>query len=412
MDSDKLIPHLFRTEYSKIVAVLCKHFGIDKLDMAEDIASETFKLALESWPHQGIPENPTAWLYAVTKNKANNYLKRKEIFNDKVEPKLISLKSIVEKEIELTEENISDSQLRMLFTVCHPSISVESQISLALRVLCGFGIEEIADALLTSKSTVNKRLTRAKEKLRSENISPQEPSIGEIKKRRSQVLVSLYLLFCEGYYAENKSDNLQNDACLEAIRLTHILRENKLTAAPEVSALLALMYFLSANSDSGSNSFGQTDLFSNSHSEKWNFELKSQGAKYLHESATGNVKSKYHLEAAIAYWNSTSDEIADKWPTILRLYDELIELNESPIIKLNRLFALSKVKGNNLAIAEAELLNMNQNSFYLTLMGYLHRNQNPTKAIDYFLEALKVAKSESAKRQIQRHLDEIIHSDR
>src|SRR5215204_3833762 len=176
MERQELIPHLFRTEYRKIVPVLYKRFGFDQVDIAEDIASDTFLTAAQTWGVNGEPQNPTAWLYTVAKNKAKNYLQHHSVFTHK----------------------IADSQLQMMFAVCHSSISPEAQIGLSLRILCGFGIEEIADAFLTNKETINKRLFRAKEKLREEKIQIEMPAEPEISKRLDAVLATLYLLFNEG----------------------------------------------------------------------------------------------------------------------------------------------------------------------------------------------------------------------
>src|SRR5689334_4446738 len=186
----ELIPHLFRTEFSRIAAVLVKYLGIGNMEMAEDITSETFLSALETWTYKGIPENPTAWLYVVAKNKAKNYLTRNQLFEQKILPELRrSDSTIAEEEIDLSEENISDSQLQMIFAVCHPSLPTESQIGLALRILCGFGIDEISNAFLTNKETVNKRLYRAREKLRTENIQVGFPSEHELPERMDAVLL-------------------------------------------------------------------------------------------------------------------------------------------------------------------------------------------------------------------------------
>ena len=170
MKKNELIPHLFRTEYRKIVAVLCKHFGFDEIEIAEDIASDTFMTAAQTWGMNGVPKNPTAWLYNVAKNKAKNYLQRDSLFKNKIALEIKKTSSDSEEnEIDLSTQNINDSQLQMMFAICHPSISPEAQIGLSLRILCGFGIEEIADAFLTNKETINKRLFRAKEKLREKN---------------------------------------------------------------------------------------------------------------------------------------------------------------------------------------------------------------------------------------------------
>jgi RNA polymerase sigma factor (sigma-70 family) len=212
MEQQELIPHLFRTEFTKITTVLCKLFGIEHIEIAEDIAGETFLSALETWTYKGIPENPTAWLYSVAKNKAKNHLHRNNLFTGKIVPEIKhAISGIQEMEIDLSDKNISDSQLQMLFAICHSSISAEAQIGLSLRILCGFGIEEIANAFLTNKETINKRLSRAKEKLRLENVQIELPVESEINKRLETVLITLYLLFSEGYYSESHNAVLRED---------------------------------------------------------------------------------------------------------------------------------------------------------------------------------------------------------
>ena len=170
MKQDELIPHLFRTEYRKIVSVLARRFGFAQLETAEDITSETFLTATQTWGLQGIPKNPTAWLYYVAKNKAKNFLQPNSVFINKVSPVITNNLRYDELEIDLSPQNINDSQLQMMIAICHPSISPEAQIALSLRILCGFGVQEIADAFLTNKEIINKRLFRAREKLREEKI--------------------------------------------------------------------------------------------------------------------------------------------------------------------------------------------------------------------------------------------------
>jgi len=165
MNKQELIPHLFRTESGKITTVLCKRFGIEHIEIAEDITSDTFLAALETWTYKGVPENPVAWLYTVAKNKTKNYFTRNHLFSEKIARQIKSNSNDKEEiEIDLSDENITDSQLQMLFTICHPTIPPEAQIGLALRILCGFGIEEIANAFLTNKETINKRLFQSKRK--------------------------------------------------------------------------------------------------------------------------------------------------------------------------------------------------------------------------------------------------------
>src|SRR5579863_6324827 len=181
MTQQDLMPHLFRMEYRKIVSVLCRRFGFDQVEIAEDIASDTFATAAQTWGLNGAPANPVAWLYSVAKNKAKNYLQRGSVFDGKVVPELKhNTPESQEYDIDLSPENISDSQLQMMFAICHPSIPPEAQIGLSLRILCGFGIQEIAEAFLSNKETINKRLFRAKEKLREENIKIEFPGQAEI----------------------------------------------------------------------------------------------------------------------------------------------------------------------------------------------------------------------------------------
>jgi len=221
---------LFRTEYRKIVAVLCKHFGFDEIEIAEDIASDTFMTAAQTWGMNGVPKNPTAWLYNVAKNKAKNYLQRDSLFKNKIALEIKKTSSDSEEnEIDLSTQNINDSQLQMMFAICHPSISPEAQIGLSLRILCGFGIEEIADAFLTNKETINKRLFRAKGKLREEKIKIEMPDVSEIDARLINVLRTIYLLFSEGYYSESQNQIIRKELCFEAMRLCTMLVENSST---------------------------------------------------------------------------------------------------------------------------------------------------------------------------------------
>jgi len=230
MKKNELIPHLFRTEYRKIVAVLCKHFGFDEIEIAEDIASDTFMTAAQTWGMNGVPKNPTAWLYNVAKNKAKNYLQRDSLFKNKIALEIKKTSSDSEEnEIDLSTQNINDSQLQMMFAICHPSISPEAQIGLSLRILCGFGIEEIADAFLTNKETINKRLFRAKGRLREEKIKIEMPDVSEIDARLINVLRTIYLLFSEGYYSESQNQIIRKELCFEAMRLCTMLVENPST---------------------------------------------------------------------------------------------------------------------------------------------------------------------------------------
>ena len=408
MDQQELIPHLFRTEFRKITAVLCKHFGIEHIEIAEDIASDTFLSAVEIWTYKGLPANPTAWLYTVAKNKAKNYFHRSNIFSEKVanEIKKSSLQT-EELEINLSEENITDSQLQMLFAICHPSIPTEAQIGLALRILCGFGINEIATAFLTNNETINKRLSRAKEKLRTEKVKIEFPGKTEINNRLETVLTTLYLLFSEGYYSESDDTILREELCDEAMRLTFMLIENAQTNLPQVNALYSLMCFHSSRFAARKNEKGEIILYDEQDESLWNQELIIKGIYFLHEASKGNEISKYHIEASIAYWHTIKTDTKEKWENILQLYNKLLQIEYSPIAALNRTFALSKANGKQEAIGEAEKLNLLGNHFYFTLLGELYTDVDNKKAKDYFQKAMELAKTQTDKLTIQKKIEKL-----
>ncbi len=402
-----LLPHLFRLEYTKMTAVLSRLFGLKHIEIAEDIASETFLKATEMWSIKGLPENPTAWLYTVAKNKTKDYLKRNAFFEQVVTLE-IKPNEIQNDEpfIDFTEQNISDSQLAMIFAVCNPVNSNEAQICLSLQILCGFSVEEIANAFLSNKETIKKRLLRARENLRKENFSLQSLNTSEIKARIDTVLTVLYLLFSEGYFSKSNNNLIRKDLCAEAIRLTLTLSENPQTDTAKTNALLALMCFQSSRLDARVNEMDEVVLFDEQDKKLWDKELIDRGNYYLVKACSGNEISKYHLEARIAYWHSTSTDFK-KWENILELYNILLQLEYSPVAALNRTFAFSKVYGKKKAIVEAEQLALTDNLFYHSLLGNLYTDNDNRKAIQHFRTALQLTKSISDKATINKNIDRL-----
>jgi len=411
MKQAELIPHLFRTEYRKIVAVLCKLFGIGHIEIAEDIVSNTFLSASEIWGLKGLPENPTAWLYTVAKNKTKDYFKRNSLFTQTIakEIKYGSTNS-EEIEIDLSNKNINDSQLAMIFVVCHPCNPAEAQIALALNLLCGFGVDEIANAFLTTKEVIYKRLQRAKEKLRVEKIKIEQPTTTEINNRLNVVLMILYLLFNEGYYS-SQNMTLRSDFCLEAMRLTYLLIENEQTNQPFTNALLSLMCFHSSRFDARLNQNGEIILYHNQNTGLWNQELITNGEYFLNQASQGNTISKYHLEAGIAYWHTIKADTKEKWENILQLYNQLLLIEYSPIAALNRTYALAKVKGKKEGIIEAEKIKLTGNHLYHSLMGELYTDIDNAKAILHLQIALSIAKSAADKTIITNKILECEHKN-
>ena len=401
MHQEELIPHLFRTEYRKIVVVLCKLFGIEHIEIAEDIASDTFLSASELWGLKGLPENPVAWLYTVAKNKSKDYFKHHSIFLQKVTKEIkFTAESSTQINIDLSAKNINDSQLAMMFVVCHPCNSVEAQIGLALGLLCGFGTDEIAGAFLTNKETIYKRLQRAKQKLREEKVEIKQPSLAEIDERLPAVLMTLYLLFNEGYYSASNDAVLRKDLCLEAMRLTYLLVENEQTNKQTVNALLALMCFQASRFDARIGEHGSLVLYGDQDANLWNDELIGQGKYFLDEASRGNAISKYHLEAGIACMHTIQEDSKEKWENILQLYNQLLIIEYSPVAALNRTYAFAKANGKKEAIIEAEKINLAANHLYYSLLGWLYTDVDNQKALLHLQTAWQLTKTSNDKKLI------------
>jgi RNA polymerase sigma factor (sigma-70 family) len=406
MPPNQILPNLYRTEYRKIVAVLVRLFGFEHIQVAEDIAGDTFLLASEKWTDDNMPANPAAWLYTVAKNKAKDHLKHSSIFNQKVSTHIKTQTAEAEEpDIDLSEESINDSQLQMMFAICQPIIPAEAQIGLALRILCGFGIDEIADAFLSNKETINKRLFRAKEKLREQNVKLEFPDSAEITQRLETVLLTLYLLFNEGYYSISGNTNMRKELCLEAMRLNYLLIENKATNLPTVNALFSLMCFHASRFDARIDKDGEMILYDEQDKSLWNDELIYRGTNYLVRAAKGNQLTRYHLEATIAYWHTRKEERAEKWESILQLYNQLLILEYSPMAALNRTYALAKAHGKEKAIVEAEkLTQLTGNHLYHSLLGYLYTDIDNLIALHHLNVALKSAKTMGERNRIKKNI--------
>jgi predicted RNA polymerase sigma factor len=339
----------------------------------------------------------------VAKNKVKDYLKHNTVFDhqvrDAVKPKYIE----AAQDFEFSRQNITDSQLAMIFSVCNPTNSPEAQICLALQILCGFSIEEIANAFLTKSETIKKRLLRARVTLHGNNFEIKILSEPEVKVRLDTVLKTLYLLFNEGYSSKTNNQLIRKDLCSEALRLAFILTENSLTNTSQTNALLALMCFQSSRLDARTNDKGEAILFDDQDRSLWNTALIEKGNYYLINAYNGKEISKYHLEATIAYWHTTPTD-KDKWERILELYNKLIVIEYSPITALNRTFAFAKVFGNEKAVGEAEKLNLTDNNNYYSLLGYLYSSIDVNKAVDHYNRALTLTKSRTAKQTLMKEI--------
>jgi RNA polymerase sigma factor (sigma-70 family) len=409
MGEEELIQNLFRLEFSKMVAVISKIFGLRYVEIAEDIVSETFLLATETWKESGIPANPAAWLYTVAKQKTLHYFRRSKIFDEKIIPHLKTLQAdgAELQEMDFSTENIQDSQLQMMFAICNPAIASESQVGLALRILCGFSIDEISEAFLSNKVTINKRLFRAKEKLRAEHIEMEMPGESQVNERLNNVLHVIYLLFNEGYYSTTQNKILRKDLCLEAMRLGLLLTQFPKTNLPKTNALVALMCFHASRFNAREENDVSFVLYENQNEALWDQALINQGIRFLDLSVQGDELSSYHLEAKIAYWHCVKEDSAEKWEEILQLYNQLLLINYSPSVALNRTYALYKANGADAAIIEAEKLQLEGNHFYFTLLGELYKSKDKGLAKLNFKKAYDLARTETEKSVLQEKINSL-----
>jgi RNA polymerase sigma factor (sigma-70 family) len=362
IEINSLIDHLFRHETGKMVAVLTRIFGPEHLDLAEDVVQDSLVEAIKQWSWKGIPEDPSAWLFRVAKNKAINIINREKYKRQYASDIIHLLQSewTVQPAVDylFSEQEIKDDQLRMMFTCCHPSISYDSQVALILKTLCGFSIPEIAKAFLTNEENISKRLVRARQKIRESNIPFEIPDSSAIQKPLHTILETIYLLFNEGYSASTGPDLIRYEVCEEAIRLASLIAEHPaIQDKTNTFALLALMQLNASRFKARLGEDGQILTLEQQDRSQWDFELMKKGFVNLDKSVNGSGISIYHILASISsYHCSSRDYASTNWQGILSLYDKLIETDHSPVVLLNRAVALSKVQGPAEAIAELEKL--------------------------------------------------------
>ncbi len=367
------LSEIFKTEYSNLVAVLCNYYGLSDLQLAEDIVSETFVRAMKTWSHKGVPDAPQAWLRKVAQNLFVEHFRRQKVFDEKIVPDIKIGLSATEP-FEITTRLIEDSQLRMMFVLCDPALNKEAQVCMALRILCGFSIEEIALALLSNKEAINKKLYRAKKVIQQKKRFETELSPTEYQQRLDGVLRILYLLFNEGYYSSVNEQSIRFDICWEAMRLVLFLSRQDVFPKPATHALLALMCFHASRLEARIDGEHGDMLYDHQDKTRWNRELIAKGEQYLALASTGKVATKYHLEAAIAYWHTVEND--EKWEHILQLYNRLLRVEYSPVIAMNRTYALAKANSVEEALEQAHQLNLPNNHYYYCLLAELYRMQH------------------------------------
>ena len=401
-----------------MIAVLARIFGTQNLQLAEDVVQETFIAALQHWRINGVPDNPSAWLFRSAKNKAIDLIRKNKHaiqvdFSD-------SERELYKSEYTLAtlmnnlwvEEAIEDDLLKMMFACCHEEISIESQITLILKILCGFTTAEIAKAFISSEDTISKRLYRAKEFFREKKIRPGIPPAAQLGQKASSVLKAIYLIFNEGYNSTHSDDLIRKDLLEQAVYLCRLLCDHPNTRLPEVYAVMALMCFHAARIESRLSVEGEIILLGQQDRSKWYAGLIEEGNNYMNRSAFGSTISAYHLEAAIAYEHCIATEFeATNWTQILAYYDLLSKYYPNPVVTLNRITVIYKIKGAAQTLVELEKLpfckEWEKHYLYYSILGELYSETDIGQARSSFEKAIALTKSEIEQKLLVRKIERL-----
>jgi RNA polymerase sigma-70 factor (ECF subfamily) len=392
-----LVDHLFRREAGKMVATLVRILGMRRVELAEDVVQDALCRALEVWKYRGIPENPSAWLFQAARNRAVDLLRRSALL-DRAAPRLSA-----RLPTSVAEGDIRDDQLRMMFACAHPSVPPEGQVAIILKYLCGFGVQEIAQAFLTSAAAVEKRLARAKRAFKREALADL-PNAKAMAKRLDSIHQALYLLFSEGYHGSHPERAVREDLCSEALRLASLLPDHPATASPSTFALLALLCLHAARLPSRIDDAGSLVLLEAQDRARWSRPLIEQGVLYLGRSAQGSELTPYHLEAAIAAHHVRARSFAETdWQAILDLYSRLLEIRPTPVVALNRAIALGRVRGPDEGLRELDRIRRGRRlsgyPFLEAAAGDLHeRAGRVQEARDHFGRAVALARNDSERK--------------
>lgn len=412
----RIAGRLFRREAGRLVSILTGVFGVRRLQMAEDVVQEAMARALQTWPFYGLPDNPPAWLMQTARHLALDAIRREARFREK-EPEIAlfleqRLPDINADPGPMFENEIRDDRLRLLFACCHPVLRWEMQTVLALKVLGGLGPGEIARAFLTTETAITKRLTRARQRLQAETVRFEIPSGAELEPRLEGVLRTLYLLFNEGYKASSGERAVREELCDDAIRLATLVAEHPAVGQARSHALLALMLLNAARLPARVGGDGRILRLDEQDRTLWRRGMIQRGVYHLARSADGDSLSEYHLQAGIAACHSLApDDKSTDWRRILSLYDHLAEIDNSPLVALNRVIAVSRVHGPEKAIAELETLldRTPLDTYYLThaVLGDLESQRDcPAAAVVHFEKALHLTDLKPEKAFFARRMRE------
>lgn len=400
----------FREEWGRVVATLIRTTG--DWDLAEECAQDAFALALQRWPLDGVPHRPGAWLTTTARHRALDRLRRAAVETAKLREVAALLRTDEPGEPgEENESEVQDDSLRLIFTCCHPALSLQAQVALTLRTLAGLTTAEIARAFLVPEPTMAQRLVRAKRKISNAAIPYRVPPAHLLPERTEAVLAVLYLLFNEGYAATTGADLVREGLSTEAIRLARTLSQ-LMPDEPEVSGLLALMLFHDARRTSRVDDAGDLVTLEAQDRARWDRGTIAEGVSLLEVSRRRGRLGRYQLQAAIAACHATAaDAAATDWAEIARLYGQLVQLTPSSVVELNRAVAVAMAAGPAAGLALVEKLEASGElaGYYLlpaTRADLLRRLERPIEAAASYREALKLAATDAERRYLIRRLAE------
>ena len=350
----RIIETLYRSESGRVLATLVRLLG--DLDLAEEAMHEAFAAALESWPRTGIPERPRPWLISTARFKAIDGMRRRARFAGAETDLIAHMESRVNEAsflVSADDEEIEDDRLRLIFTCCHPALPPEGQVALTLREICGLTTEEIARAFLVTPATLAQRIVRAKTKIREAKIPYEVPSPEELPQRLGTVLQVVYLVFNEGYSAAAGTEVTRAELTGEAIRLGRVLAD--LQPEPEVIGLLALMLLQESRRAARTSPTGELILLENQDRSLWNREQIAEGVGLVEQALKSHRFGSYTLQAAIAAVHAEAESAATTdWPQIVALYNQLVRIQPSPVVQLNRAVAIAERDGPAAGLQQIE----------------------------------------------------------
>lgn len=408
-DPRDLVEHFFRHESGRLLALLVRSLGVSRLQLAEDVVQASLMQALQVWAHHGLPDDPARWLYRTARNRAIDAIRRERV-ESRLLPQIAGSEHASHDRDPQFDDEIGDEPLRLLFLCCHEAVPAESRIALALRTVCGFSTIEIARGLLTSEANVQKRIARAKQRLRDEPGAWETPGLDPLRGRLDAVLATIYLLFNEGYCASQSDEPIRRDLCEEARRLARMLALHPVGSDPRAPALLALLCFHTARFDTRVSDAGRLVLLDAQDRSAWDWALIREGMSWMARSADGRAVSRYHVEAAIAWEHcrAASFEATD-WSRIAGLYAALERIAPSPLHALNRAIAVAHRDGPAVGLALLEAMppgDVPANyPLWPAVVGELrHRAGDPTGAERAWTEALARGPGRADRELIERRL--------